>query len=360
MSPKSSNVNKPQLCGHSSKKLKDFDSSLSKDKRADGKQGGDKGGLPKGLDRGSRYQPLVGDGPGSGSDVDDISDKLSRLQALHDSTPAGVSVSHHLFSASDSGASQFVGPSTSTAIPKPATSKPTQPRNKAADVRSTAEPKGPLFRPNSFFPAKQVSGPPENSMNFDADQQSLMERTLVLQFFGDVRPVERPAIVQIIKDAGVAVTDILACGPVNEGRAWHVVFRTDVARDLLLVKDHVSFRGGQIKFLSLTSKVTKVRVHWVPLHFSHKPIVEMLSQYGRVSKWGWEFSVSKGTENVCTLVRTYVLELANNVSTEDLPFQERLLFGDIFTNILVTVPGRKPRCFRCKQSGHIRPECTTP
>ena len=58
------------------------------------------------------------------------------------------------------------------------------------------------------------------------------------------------------------------------------------------------------------------------------------------------------------MVRNYVLELDPRFTLDDLPFQETTQHEGKELRILYIVTGRQPQCFRCKEKGHIRPDCT--
>jgi hypothetical protein len=219
---------------------------------------------------------------------------------------------------------------------------------------------GPSVRPSVRQSVRQavtgaVRGP--RPAEFFKDSAWLKDHTLVLRFSGRVRPILREDLIKTLSVVGVTRSDFVAMGPVEEGRAWHLVMISDHARDAILARDHYVFHQGQFRVESVTRAVAKVRVHWLPLHVPHEAVAAQLRQFGEVKNSSYEFSTSPGMEAVATIVRSFVVALHQGVSREDLPFMGSLSYEGEALTFLCTVQGRAPRCFRCKGSGHIRPDC---
>lgn len=189
------------------------------------------------------------------------------------------------------------------------------------------------------------------------DPQAVLEHTVICTFSGRIKYLQRGELMDALTPLGLVPADILAMGPVGNGSNWHLVLSNAAARNAVLVTDHLPLRGGQVRFSSRGKTLAKVRVHWLPLYVPEVNIISMLSQWGVVKENFFEKSIVPGMTEVHTLVRSYVVLLEGGVQKDDLPFLESVSFcGETF-EYMVTVQGRQPRCLRCKQIGHIIPDC---
>ena len=162
---------------------------------------------------------------------------------------------------------------------------------------------------------------------------------------------------ECLSKAAVHVDDVIAMGPVGEGRQWHLVVRHQHVRDRLLTFDHMPLNSGQVRFRSFSPTIAKVRVHWIPLYVPGKLIGDMLAAYGDIKQYQCEKSIQQGMENVLTMVRAFVVQLKPGITKDDLPFKADIVCENEAYPCLITVEGRSPRCIKCDEIGHLKAAC---
>ena len=189
------------------------------------------------------------------------------------------------------------------------------------------------------------------------DTQFLKNHTIVINFSGDRRPVVRDYLLEAFESVHISRTSFIGLGSVQTGNVWHAVVKNDTIRDRILALSSMAYRNGTARFSSLVQSVVKVRVHWLPLHVPHDVVCRFFDAWGTVREASFEMSVSSGTYDMATMVRSYVLELHDGITKEDLPFVSCFLYDGEELYLLCTMTGRKPRCLKCRQVGHYKPEC---
>ena len=100
------------------------------------------------------------------------------------------------------------------------------------------------------------------------------------------------------------------------------------------------------------------RVHWAPAFIPNAAIAKVLEESCKVQSIVMETSTCKGFEGIPTGICRLVLagnkdEIPHVFNIVNTKTSERF-------ELLVTISGRSPMCFKCKQTGHYRIDCFTP
>ena len=161
---------------------------------------------------------------------------------------------------------------------------------------------------------------------------------------------------------GGSLVEVLAFGPLNRNFEWHVTVRTEAAKEKLLDKERLVVKETCVFHVrALVSPLTRVRVHWAPYYLPMGVIARQLARHGEVVATSWETGPKEGEYAIPTGVRVFTMK---GVKVADVPHLITVALGDEVggdtAELLVTIPGRKPLCLRCRRVGHVRRDCTTP
>ena len=117
-------------------------------------------------------------------------------------------------------------------------------------------------------------------------------------------------------------------------------------------------RGCNFYVRSADKTQFAARVHWAPAFIPNAAIAKVLGESCKVQSIAMETSTCKGFEGIPTGIRQLVLtgvkdEILHVFTIVNPKTEEKF-------ELLITIPGRSPLCFKCKHTGHYRSECFTP
>ena len=151
--------------------------------------------------------------------------------------------------------------------------------------------------------------------------------------------------------------NFVSFGPLAMNNEWHIVFKTDEAKNKLLLAGQLHVKGVVFWVRSADSDQFRVRVLWAPPYLPNEVITDNLAKSGKVISIHHELSVTKGVEGVRTGVRTVIM----CGKKEDIPHVIIIVndrTGEKY-ELLVTCTGRQPLCLRYREVGHYRRDCVT-
>lgn len=100
-----------------------------------------------------------------------------------------------------------------------------------------------------------------------------------------------------------------------------------------------------------------IRIHWLPTFVTDGEIRTAFQDCGTIVKITREMWKSpSGNYEVETSTRSATIVLKEGTTKDELPDQTTVSLYPV----LVSVPGRPPRCLRCNQLGHMRRQCRAP
>ena len=191
------------------------------------------------------------------------------------------------------------------------------------------------------------------------DYLAMKRRSLILsapregRFF--LREYFLPSLQSVI---GKIPENVVSFGPLAKNNEWHIVLKSDEAKNKLLSAGQLLVKGAVFWVRSADSDQFRVRVLWAPPYLPNEVITSNLARSGKVVSISHELSVTKGFEGVRTGVRTVIM----SGKKDDIPYVIIIVndrTGDKY-ELLVTCTGRQPLCLRCRELGHFRRECVAP
>ena len=117
-------------------------------------------------------------------------------------------------------------------------------------------------------------------------------------------------------------------------------------------------RGCNFYVRSADKTQFAARVHWAPAFIPNAAIAKVLGESCKVQSIAMETSKRKGFEGIPTGIHRLVLtgvkdEIPHVFTIVNQKTEEKF-------ELLITIPGRSPLCFKCKHTGHYQSECFTP
>ncbi|CAG2220243.1 unnamed protein product [Mytilus edulis] len=179
-----------------------------------------------------------------------------------------------------------------------------------------------------------------------------MRRTVKARFFHGERRINTRE--RVLKEVGEIfdISELHAIYKCGEGHEWYLKFRNETIPGKIGHGNAVDgIEGMKIRFDRLDKRKVKFRVHWFPMHMNLS-LVES------------HFETLGSNVNVCYEDQAYgTLRLQTGaisgemVVTED-QFHEIPYRATILGNpVLITVLGRRSKCFKCGSFGHQRATC---
>ncbi|GFT78502.1 CCHC-type domain-containing protein [Nephila pilipes] len=150
----------------------------------------------------------------------------------------------------------------------------------------------------------------------------------------------------------VGEDNLVSIGRMNFPNEWQMEVSSKEVREKLIRWGKTKIKNRSCWIYPLGTSEIRGFVHWLPNTVQNQKLKEFLSKYGEVlfvesqKQNLWSGKVSSDS-------RYYALYLRAGQSMDDLPhFYE-------FDNFLalITVRGRNPACFHCKEIGHRKNEC---
>ena len=174
----------------------------------------------------------------------------------------------------------------------------------------------------------------------------LENRTLYLNLSGG----QCPPLVKLFELFDINAKDIVSSGISNGklGKCHFFVFNSIDTATNVLKKAAVPWNENTIGFLSLNSEIVKIRLNWLPPGFDMDMVKELLSNFGYV------ININQGKTKEGMLLNTFYASIELNKTIPDT--LKINAYNEQF-NVLVSVYGRQPCCFICKNNTHLKNEC---
>jgi hypothetical protein len=182
--------------------------------------------------------------------------------------------------------------------------------------------------------------------------QLIREAVLLTLIKGNDR-IDRTGMVNALSQI-ISVSDIDSFGNLGNFSEWYILFKTTDARELVLKNNELKV-NDQIFMISEPYKHIKIiRLLNVPPAVPDEDIKSI------ASKWGGSVlnvdveKLPQPFETIKTFVRRIRIRFTSSQDEEKVPISIRYN-GYTFS---VHLEGRQKVCFRCKQAGHIKAECS--
>ena len=154
----------------------------------------------------------------------------------------------------------------------------------------------------------------------------------------------------------IAKADILTLGLLERSNSYSVAVKTAALADQLLAASPLSAGSVQLEVLPASVRRFVVRLHGLPAFTTIRCVTTFLSSFGKVSRVGRLHYQEAGFTHISNGIFEAVVE-AKDIS--QLPHTARFPVEDETFTVVITSPQRRPRCFKCRQEGHTRQQCTT-
>ena len=159
--------------------------------------------------------------------------------------------------------------------------------------------------------------------------------------------------------------DILCLGPLNRNVEWYLTVSTETVKNQLLQSNGIllynKFWGH---FSPASNTEVKLRIHWLPPWVENYKISQAFEKEGlevkhiAVDRSSVKLPNGKTLQNSYITARTVIIKIKQN---QNVPYLLPIFdqnFNESY-QALVTMPGRKGLCLRCKTPGHYSAACTT-
>lgn len=192
----------------------------------------------------------------------------------------------------------------------------------------------------------------------------MRDRTVKITLqFGD-GDVSRNDFVMSLVKAKINPADVVSIGLVNGRKLiWNITFRTEELAERYAAQGTVEVGRGQGYVTSLSKRVIRMKLLWLPYYIPRQTIEDHLNQYGELISLEFEKPRRSGVaagplDHAVGTTRVAMLKTERD--PEDLPY--RIDFHNTEEKVtgLVSIIGRRPKCFKCGLIGHERRECDTP
>ena len=180
----------------------------------------------------------------------------------------------------------------------------------------------------------------------------LREAVLLTLIRGNER-IDRTAIITALGKI-TTITDIDSLGNLGDMSEWYVIFKTKIAREDVLKVPELKI-SDQIFLISEPYKHVKiVRLLNIPTAVPDDDIRTIASNWGGTVLSVDAERLPRPFEAIKSFVRRVRIRFSSRQDEDKVPISFR--FGGF--NISVQLEGRQKVCYRCKQAGHIKSECT--
>ncbi|CAF1371458.1 unnamed protein product, partial [Rotaria magnacalcarata] len=150
------------------------------------------------------------------------------------------------------------------------------------------------------------------------------------------------------------ITDIDSLGNLGDLSEWYIIFKTKTAREDVLKTPELKI-GDQIILISEPYKHVKiVRLLNLPTSVPDEDIRTIASNWGGIVLSVDAERLPRPFETIKSFVRRVRIRFSSRQDEDKVPISLR--FGGF--NVSVQLEGRQKVCYRCKQAGHIKGECT--
>lgn len=183
--------------------------------------------------------------------------------------------------------------------------------------------------------------------------QLLRESVALTLVKGDER-INRKALIDYIGSI-VPVEHIDSFGNIGNASQWYVILKTQASREKLLACDELKV-GEQVFLVGEPFKQVKlIRLLNIPTSVSDEEVRHVASNWGGTVLSVEPERLPHPYEAIKTFVRRIRIRFSSKKDEDNVPIAIR--FAGL--NITVHLEGRQKVCYRCKQTGHIKSECTT-
>ena len=184
------------------------------------------------------------------------------------------------------------------------------------------------------------------------------KRTVELQVAPGKHLLDRTDFCPYINHS-VGLASLLAFGPTSERGSYQLTFATEEAARQFLQAGSFFIHDRMVKVNMVAEARYRIRIHWVPYYIPDSAVIDTLEAIPgvRVHHIYHEKLNKPGLEKVGGNVRTAVVQATN---TDNIPQFVQWEYGTDRGRALIVNPNKAPTCLRCKASGHVRKDCTTP
>lgn len=184
--------------------------------------------------------------------------------------------------------------------------------------------------------------------------------------------VDHDVMVDVLKDLGVAMSNVQAIGTLNKSYQWHVTLRQlGTQYDRVILEGGISYTvtdsqnvtsTRRVTFVPLQPRAVAVSILWVPVHVSDMVVRDLMKTIagsdGQVDQCQRETRIVGGYNEVCSTTRFNCRLLG--VWPETIPERVTLFVHGERVPVLLLVAGRPRTCFLCGGHGHTQKRCEHP
>lgn len=150
----------------------------------------------------------------------------------------------------------------------------------------------------------------------------------------------------------VGEDNLVSIGRMNFPNEWQMEVRSKEVREKLIRWGKAKIKNRSCWIYPLGTSEIRGFIHWLPNTVPNQKLKDFLSRFGEVL-FVENQKQSLWSGKVASDSRYYALYLRAGQSMDDLP---HFYSFDSFLS-LITVRGRNPACFHCKEIGHRKNEC---
>ncbi|GFX63774.1 CCHC-type domain-containing protein [Trichonephila clavipes] len=161
-----------------------------------------------------------------------------------------------------------------------------------------------------------------------------------------------PAYFDEFVEEHVGDENLVCIGRLNFPNEWQMQLRSKEIREKLIRWGKAKIKNRSCWIYPLGTSEIRGFIHWLPNTVPNQELKDFLSRFGEVL-FVENQKQSLWNGKVVSDSRYYALYLRAGQSMDDLPHFHT--FDDFLS--LITVRGRNPACFHCKEIGHRKNEC---
>ncbi|GFR16520.1 CCHC-type domain-containing protein [Trichonephila clavata] len=161
-----------------------------------------------------------------------------------------------------------------------------------------------------------------------------------------------PTFFEEFVEEHVGDENLVAIGRLNFPNEWQMELRSKEIREKLIRWGKAKIRNRSCWIYPLGTSEIRGFIHWLPNTVPNQKLKDFLGRFGEVL-FVENQKQSLWNGKVVSDSRYYALYLRAGQSMDDLP--HFYTFDDFLS--LITVRGRNPACFHCKEIGHRKNEC---
>lgn len=181
----------------------------------------------------------------------------------------------------------------------------------------------------------------------------LLSEAVLLTLMRGSERIDRTAIITALGQI-TTISDIDSLGNLGDLSEWYIIFKTKTAREDVLKIPELKI-GDQIFLISEPYKHVKiVRLLNLPTSVPDTDIRTIASNWGGTVLSVDAERLPRPFEAIKSFVRRVRIRFSSRQDEDKVPISFR--FGGF--NVSVQLEGRQKVCYRCKQGGHIKAECT--